>query len=180
MSAKHKAALLPHLVQTCIRFHELWTDVDWRRGHSDDQTGEFVDDSRQITKALEQAEAISSRTMHSTGQVWHRPMIDLDMEAAIVPSSTAGHCHLYINKELSWDDYEKLLTVMAEVGLVELGYVAASRKRQCTFLRLPWIRKGHERENQPFPNLEAVEEFLGAPRVPSDPMATGSPGAPPF
>lgn len=53
----------------------------------------------------------------------------------VVDSSTAGHSHLYIDREMSWPQYENLLEVMATVGLVENGYLEASKARGQSFLR---------------------------------------------
>jgi hypothetical protein len=56
----------------------------------------------------------------------HAPVIDFDLPIEVYPSSQLGHHHLYINKEISWDDHKKLLTVLSEVGLIEKGYANAS------------------------------------------------------
>ena len=71
----------------------------------------------------------------------HRPVLDLDMRARLTLSSTPGHHHLYIDRRMSWDDYVKLITVMAEVGLLEPGYVKASIARGYTATRVPWLTK---------------------------------------
>ncbi|RZU30630.1 hypothetical protein [Blastococcus saxobsidens] len=71
----------------------------------------------------------------------HAPAIDVDLPVHAVPSSTPGHSHLYIDAELTWDDYLRLLTVMAEVGLVEEGFLDSARKRGTTLLRLPGVTK---------------------------------------
>ncbi len=70
----------------------------------------------------------------------HRPVLDIDFPAKLVPSSTPGRFHLYLDIDMPWADYEKLLKVMAEVGVLEPGYVAASVERKATFVRLPWVR----------------------------------------
>ena len=75
---------------------------------------------------------------------WHKPVIDFDLPIEVIPSSTEGHGHLYIDKRLSWSDYVKLLEVLVEVGLVEEGYLNASVARGYTAVRLPWIMKGQE------------------------------------
>lgn len=72
---------------------------------------------------------------------YHLPVIDLDMPARVVPSSTPGHHHLYIDKRVSWGQYVKLLEALQDAGLVEPGYVASSRKRGYTAVRPPWVRK---------------------------------------
>lgn len=72
----------------------------------------------------------------------HKPVLDIDMPVKAIPSSTPGHFHLYIDKEMSWDDYVKLMKVMAEVGILEEGYVNASISREYSACRLPWVKKG--------------------------------------
>lgn len=71
----------------------------------------------------------------------HFPVIDIDIPCAWVPSTTEGHGHLYINQALDWESYLKLLTTMAEVGLVETGFVEAAKKRGQTYVRPAWVKK---------------------------------------
>lgn len=71
----------------------------------------------------------------------HKPVLDIDMPVKIFPSSTEGHFHLFIDKEMSWEDYCKLMNTMADVGLLEQGYVNASIARGYSAIRLPWIKK---------------------------------------
>lgn len=71
----------------------------------------------------------------------HLPMFDIDMPAMLLRSTTRNHYHLYIDKPMTWENYVKLLDVMAEVGILEAGYVAASKRRGHTSLRPPWVKK---------------------------------------
>ena len=71
----------------------------------------------------------------------HRPVLDFDFPARYVPSSTPGHGHLYIDRQICWDSYEKLLLAMEECCLLEPGYVTAAIERKATFVRPEWIRK---------------------------------------
>jgi hypothetical protein len=71
----------------------------------------------------------------------HRPVLDIDMEVEVLESSTPGHHHVFINKSMTWEQYCKLLDVLEEVGIVESGYVSASKARGYTAVRLPWIKK---------------------------------------
>lgn len=73
----------------------------------------------------------------------HRPVIDIDKPVQVVESTTGGHAHLYIDHMMPWEDYLELLAVMVKVGLVEEGYLNASKARGYTAVRLPWISK-HE------------------------------------
>lgn len=74
----------------------------------------------------------------------HRPVLDLDFPAYVVPSSTDGHCHLYLDRAMSWETYRTLLHALAAAGVLEQGYVGASVDREHTTVRLPWVKKGDE------------------------------------
>lgn len=72
---------------------------------------------------------------------YHRPALDIDIPAIAVPSSTPGHCHIYFDVPLEWGAYVKLLDALVEAGILEQGYVAASKSRGQTLLRLPGVPK---------------------------------------
>jgi hypothetical protein len=67
----------------------------------------------------------------------HTLMLDLDVPATLVPSSTEGHSHLYIDVEMTWDQVVAIMDALVAAGVVEEGYAKASKKRRCTALRLP-------------------------------------------
>jgi hypothetical protein len=75
------------------------------------------------------------------GPTMHRLVIDIDHRIKVVESTTPGHFHLYIDVPMSWDRALGVLTAMADAGVVEPGYVAASKARGYTAVRLPWVRK---------------------------------------
>lgn len=117
-----------------------WHDVE-AIAHEDDYDAdtEFVDD-------LADAEVVLSLTGAKQVQFgierpMHRPVIDVDFPVAVLPSSTPGHHHLYIDKEMDWWEYRRLLSALADVGIIERGYLQASEARQFTSVRLPWVRK---------------------------------------
>lgn len=87
---------------------------------------------------IEDAEVISSELL---GTDLHAPVLDIDIPAALVPSSTEGHFHLYIDQPMTWRKYKRLLKAMAAAGLLEKGYVKASIRRKHTALRVPWVKK---------------------------------------
>lgn len=73
----------------------------------------------------------------------HIVVLDIDHQAHLVDSSTPGHSHLYVEiPPVSWTDYVAFLEAAAKIGLVEPGYVEASKRRGHTDVRLPWIKKG--------------------------------------
>jgi hypothetical protein len=79
----------------------------------------------------------------------HYPLIDIDMDAALLPSSTKGHHHLYIKQGMSWEAYEKLLVALVEAGIVQYGVLNNARKNKYTSLRMPHVKKGSP-EDHPF------------------------------
>lgn len=89
------------------------------------------------------AHVVSSRIR---GTSRHTVMLDLDVPAALIPSSTPGHGHLYIDVPMPWWKYRVLLKVLAWVGVIEPGYYGASVMRKATYLRCPWVKKDTRRE----------------------------------
>lgn len=75
------------------------------------------------------------------GHEMHRVVLDVDHDVRVVPSSTPGHHHLFIDVRMSFRQYALLLDVLANVGIVEPGYASASKQRGCTAVRLPHVRK---------------------------------------
>lgn len=71
----------------------------------------------------------------------HRPILDIDFPVHVVPSSTEGHFHLYLDKPMDFDAYQELLKALARAGIIESKYASVSLARGYTSVRLPWIRK---------------------------------------
>lgn len=71
----------------------------------------------------------------------HFPVLDIDIPAYLVPSSTEGNSHLYLDVRLSDDQMWKLCDLLAEVGILQPGYVSACKARGYTSVRLPWVKK---------------------------------------
>jgi hypothetical protein len=71
----------------------------------------------------------------------HFPVLDLDFPCELVPSTTLGKFHLYMDKKVTWLAYQNVLTAMAEAGLLEPGYVAASIAAKATFVRKKGVFK---------------------------------------
>lgn len=71
----------------------------------------------------------------------HKPCLDIDIPCMFAPSSTEGHGHLYFDIELSWEDYSKLLIVLAEVGIADPAWVQHSLDKNQSLLRPPNVRK---------------------------------------
>lgn len=71
----------------------------------------------------------------------HAPALDLDVPAELLPSSTVGHSHLYIDVPTSWRRYKRLLRALWKAGIIERGYYRASVARRQTHLRKPGVTK---------------------------------------
>jgi hypothetical protein len=116
-------------------------------GDSND-TEDHPDDVRTPVTDLDQAAVVSSKMADPLfvfpGEEieLHRPVLDVDLSMHIIPSSTPGHGHLYIDKPMTWAVYERLLDALAAAGIVEQGYVNVSKERGFTAVRVPWVRKG--------------------------------------
>ncbi|QCG77796.1 hypothetical protein QLQ77_gp50 [Gordonia phage Reyja] len=111
-----------------------------------------------ITKASLITSAIVDDNGKSTGK--HKLVIDLDVDAVLIPSTQPGHHHLIVDVEIDQPRYFGLLWKLAQAGIVEPGYVQASSNRSCTRLRTPWNVKADiaslGRVNEGLTFLEAV------------------------
>lgn len=86
---------------------------------------------------LQRANLYSSLTKNGM----HAPALDLDFPARLLPSSTKGHYHLYLDKEIYWEDYARLIQLLGEIGILEVGNALASLEKGMTCLRKPGIVK---------------------------------------
>lgn len=121
--------------------------VDFETDSEHFETGN-VDKVRSDAPLIE-ANSVASQFIASRDPVLsnlHKPVLDIDVPAILVPSSTPGHSHLYIDHAMPWDNYVKVLKALGEVGILQPGYVRASLQRESTWLRLPWIKKEYKGE----------------------------------
>jgi len=98
--------------------------------------GEYVSDDPKPV-AVEKANLITSKLWNGK----HAPVLDLDVPHTLIPSTTPGHSHLYLDVELSWWRYKRLLKQLSLAGIIEPGYYRASKRRGFTAVRLPWVKK---------------------------------------
>lgn len=72
----------------------------------------------------------------------HSPLLDLDVSHRVIPSTTKGHGHLYIDGvELPWWKYRVMLAVLSWCGVIERNYYKHSVKRKMTMVRAPGVKK---------------------------------------
>ena len=83
----------------------------------------------------------------------HAPIIDVDIPCNYIKSSTKGHGHLeFPSLQLTWDEYENLLSALCDAGIVSEAWLAHSRNRRMTTVRPRWIRKiNSDRAPKPWP-----------------------------
>jgi hypothetical protein len=103
-----------------------------------DDYGDTIERQHMAPTDLAESTLITSEVL---GTDKHKPCIDVDLPVRVYPSSTLGHFHLYIDKEMTWWQYRMLLRALVKAGVVEKGFYRASVARKATHLRLPWVRK---------------------------------------
>lgn len=112
------------------------------------EDGDYPSMDVAVVHAVEQAEGVTSYSgqyvddgladlLGEHPEVLHRPVLDLDLNAALIPSATPGHFHLYIDKLIPWEDYSNLLIALEKCGIIEAGYMQASLDRGYSSARLP-------------------------------------------
>jgi hypothetical protein len=78
----------------------------------------------------------------------HKLVLDIDLPAKLVPTTTPGHWHLYIDHEMPWEAYVKVIDALAEAGVIEKGYARASKLRGYTSVRPPWLPKTEDEKSK--------------------------------
>jgi hypothetical protein len=94
-------------------------------------------------KALALAEALEAAGLGVVGVSRAPETVGVLMAAPafVIPSTTPGHGHLYVDKAMTWETYQTLLNQLVDLEVLEPGYVGASEERGWTCVRLPWVRK---------------------------------------
>lgn len=116
-------------------------------GDYDREAKEPIEDPALIEDdvALDDATLLTSRhkwgRARDNGKGMHRVVLDIDMDAALIPSSTPGNHHLIIDKTLPWKDYVELLRALSKAGIIQPGYAKASIARGYSAIRPPWVKK---------------------------------------
>lgn len=105
---------------------------------------DLIDDAEVISSLHRESVQPDVRRFFDDGSR-HDVVLDIDVPAMLIPSTTEGHSHLIVrlpNGGAKIDDYQQFLWSAAKIGLIEEGYAKVSCKRDRTDVRLPWIRKG--------------------------------------
>ncbi len=128
---------------------ELYEVTDWGNDDSDDKMHNRVGDRRHVTHlGMDNANVVTSLIADSgrtfdNGETIHTLVLDIDHPAWLMPSTTPGHYHLYIDVPggIPVVAYSNLLDALANARVIEAGFAGASKARGFTSVRLPWIQK---------------------------------------
>jgi hypothetical protein len=90
----------------------------------------------------------------------HMPVLDLDVPHRLVPSSTPGHSHLYIDVEVPEKQYRRLVEVLIECGILQRGVGAQMRVNGATYVRPPHVRKPQPPEPPAWPKGHWYHEVV--------------------
>jgi hypothetical protein len=105
------------------------------------ETEDYDEPSDRVEVPESEATLISSKIPGTDDE--HGPVFDLDFPARLVPSSTEGHFHLYLERPISWRKFRLVLWAMWKAGLIEKGYYRNTVRRGAAYVRVPGVPKGH-------------------------------------
>lgn len=119
-----------------------------------------------VESTIQDANLISSENQLMKG--WHYPILDLDFEASLIPSSTKGHYHLFLGKAMTDKQLDKLLSALVEAGIVQQGVLDNQwKKRKALFARVPWVKKGTQKMPDDVKNKKYEEYMANTSPVPA-------------
>lgn len=108
--------------------------------------------------SVEKANLVGSQLVSNRRR--HRPVLDLDFPCRLIPSTTEGHFHLYLDGiDLDWDKYKDLLIALAAAGVISKRYMEESLKKGFTAVRLPHVKKEEGDINSSEIKAAMVEEI---------------------
>jgi len=119
--------------------HGPWTPLDAGRLHFLVRTLNDPSAGKEVREEVPVADANLVSSLLPGGA--HAPALDVDTAVHVVPSTTPGHFHLYLERPTTWRAYRRLLRAMWRAGYLEEAVYWRSLDRGATFLRLPWVRK---------------------------------------
>jgi hypothetical protein len=97
----------------------------------------FLDEELRVPCVKEEANLVGS--LCEDGM--HRPVIDIDLPCRLVPSSTPGHFHLYLELPMSEERFLALMAALGTAGVVSSFYSKAVQARRQAFVRCEWVKK---------------------------------------
>jgi len=119
-----------------------------------DETGFFEIDK--LPAGHENATAVTSELPDGM----HMPVIDIDLECMLIPSTQEGHFHLYINKPMEWEKFTAILEALEDAGVIGPGYLRYTKKRGYATVRYPGVTKHNELDRIEAGMTDAERELL--------------------
>lgn len=117
--------------------------------------GEYDGEEAEVDETYHLATEETANLISSlTGAGKHRPVFDIDFPVYCVPSSTEGHYHLYIEKDISWHQLYKILMAFRAAKIIQEGWFQGCVKRGFASVRPPWLKKG-QKPKEPWKPVEA-------------------------
>lgn len=89
-------------------------------------------------------------------------MLDLDVEHWYSESSTEGHAHLVLARDLDVSALKEIVNVLVKHGILQEGIKKQLDDRGCLTLRMPGMQKKKEEDNMSFEELAAIGKEPGA------------------
>jgi hypothetical protein len=151
--------MIRHFLQKLVPFKVLV----WAESSDDPNQG-----PTRVVSSLLEGDVLSSLIKVPDSEVSsdrHAVVLDIDYPAALIPSDTAGHFHLFLDVPggIKHETYMVLLQQLASAGVIEKGYAAASWDRGHSDVRLPWVSKADTPATpvpQPLPAPKTFEDLF--------------------
>lgn len=168
-TSEQDASLVASLTENGL--HAPALDIDWRVSHltngmshrlliaagTAEKPCRYADpeDWREFLRASLEAGLIERKTFEDefsyfamrTEPIDHHE-IRFDVPVIVLPSTSPGHFHIYIEKEMAWPVYLRLLQAMMKIGFLEFGFVAAAERREMTMLVKPGMKNPRKTEDE--------------------------------
>lgn len=122
------------------REHYYVEELDDSTAADNEQSAWQTTPAHQQPVSSDAANLISSRIVGTLGDL-HAPVLDIDFTAALIPSSTPGHYHLYLDQPIEWKKYRALLIALADAGIISRWYADRCIEHRATYVRKWGARK---------------------------------------
>jgi len=124
----------------------------------DDSDGPSISERpERLETELEHALLLGSKlkspfAVQGEGEGSYALLLDLDVPAQLLPSSTPGHAHLYVDAFMTKDQHDAVMVALRDAGVIQPGYAESALTSQYgATLRPPWVKKGEDKPLVPPP-----------------------------
>jgi hypothetical protein len=94
----------------------------------------------------------------------HILMLDLDQDNFVSASTTTGHSHVYIDADLSLDDLQEIVDVLAKHGILQSGIKKQVETGKCLTFRPPGVKKGVYEDEVDVKEYKKLKDFYTNPK----------------